>query len=122
MITLDDPRKEVATHLKTPSALMRPSATMAAREARGLTRSQFAAEHGMSTAEVFVMEKLEANLLFRMAILTRILDLNCAEPNLNEVCDQIDAFIHRTTNGEERNPWEEAISSRTRPETGCKSM
>ena len=67
--------------MRAPDALMRSSAILTAREARGLTRRQYAAEKGLTTAEIWLLEKLEANLVFRFCILSVIHTLNKTEQN-----------------------------------------
>lgn len=79
--------------MKVPDTLMRASSSLTAREARGLTRRQLAAEKASTTAaEIWLLEKLEANLVYRFYILSRILDMNDAEPNLPEVYQQVMDF------------------------------
>ena len=51
--------------MKTPPELMAVSPSMEAREARGLTRQELANEQHVSVQFVWLVEKLEANLLFR---------------------------------------------------------
>ena len=79
--------------MKTPDALMRPSPSKAAREARGLSRSQLAAERGCTPAEIWLLEKLEANLVFRAYLLKIILDLNAAEPDQEAVYRWIEDLL-----------------------------
>ena len=86
--------------MKVPDALMRHSPTKVKREARGLTRAQWAAECGSTGSFIFLKEKLEANLVFRLCILELIHQMNEAEPNMMEVCRQVASFCHRTTRKE----------------------
>lgn len=84
--------------MKAPDALMRPSPTKAMREARGLSRSQMAAERKCTTVEIWLREKLEANLVFRLGVLCLIFELNETEPDMDKVYQLAKEFCSNTPN------------------------
>ena len=86
-----------------PYNLMRPSPSRIAREAQGLTQAQLASQKGLTIHDVWLQEKLEANLAFRVYVMCCIFRLNNAEPDMPTVIDQVANLRKSITNNTQPN-------------------